>query len=574
MSAIRILTEKVASQIAAGEVIERPASVVKELIDNSIDAGARKVVTRIEKGGKGLIRVTDDGVGMNKDDLLLCIERHATSKISSIGDLFSIRTLGFRGEALPSASSVSRMEITSRPVDQLIGYRLKVAGGKLKSMEETGSPAGTTVEVRDLFFNVPARKKFLRAVRTETNHIIDTLSRLALPFTEMHFRLDNAEKTLLNLPGSESFSNRLAALLGRQVAGSMIDGDEETGELRIRTYLAPPEFSRARGDRIFVYVNKRNIRDRLLTRAVIEGYGQRLMKGRYPQAVVFLEIDPSLVDVNVHPTKQEVRFHQSHFVYQVLSTIVDKSLKQHFYSPFDHGYPRQVEPEESHPGGRIVAEPIRDYSRIDQGAGIFSEEIFQETFPIKERPQILGQLKDTYIVCQVKDGLLLIDQHAAHERVVYESLKKSYEGSRIEGQSFLIPPRLDFSVKEGRVLVKKISQLASVGLELEHFGGSTFLLRSVPSILIHVRWEEFLSELIPLLEEEAELTSDSALDRMWTLMACHGAIRAGQHLSQSEMIHLLDQLEAADLPTNCPHGRPVSKKFTYYEIEKMFKRVV
>jgi DNA mismatch repair protein MutL len=574
MSVIRILSEKVASQIAAGEVIERPACVVRELGDNSIDAGAKKIVICIEKGGKRLIRVTDDGAGMNRDDLLLSIERHATSKISSVSDLFSIKTLGFRGEALPSMASVSRMEITSRPVDQLIGCRMKIAGGKLKSLDETGAPAGTTVSVGDLFFNVPARKKFLRAISTETDHVVDTLSRLALPHTDIDFRLDDGEKMVLNLPSSETLSNRLAALLGGQVAAAMVEGEGEFGNTRIRVYLASPDASRSKGDRVFVYVNKRSIRDRMLTRAVIEGYGQRLMKGRYPQAVIFIEMDPSLLDVNVHPAKQEVRFHESRIVYQSLSSMVERLLLRHFSSPFDGGFGHRMGAETPMSGEPMTAEPVGTYSPVDRQEGMFPTAGTQEAFPLKHHPHILGQLNNTYIVCQDRDGLLLIDQHAAHERIVYERLKKSYAAAEIQGQSFLIPARMELSVKEGRLIQKKLDRLAALGLEIEPFGGATFLLRSYPSVLVDVRWEAFLSELLPVLEEESGLSTEQWLDRMWTLMACHGAIRAGQRLSQSEMESLLDQLEKTDLPTNCPHGRPVSHKFTFYELEKLFKRTL
>ena len=574
MSVIRILSEKVASQIAAGEVIERPACVVRELGDNSIDAGAKKIVIRIEKGGKKLIRVTDNGAGMNRDDLLLSIERHATSKISSVADLFSIKTLGFRGEALPSMASVSRMEITSRPVEQLIGYRMKIAGGKLKSLDETGAPPGTTVSVGDLFFNVPARKKFLRAISTETDHVVDTLSRLALPHTDIHFRLDDGEKMVLNLASSETLSNRLAALLGRQVAAAMLEGEGEFGNTRIRVYLASPDASRSKGDRVFVYVNKRSIRDRMLTRAVIEGYGQRLMKGRYPQAVIFIEMDPSLLDVNVHPAKQEVRFHESRILYQSLSSMVGRLLKRHFSSPFDGGFGYRMGAEAPMSGKPMTAEPVGAYSPVDRQEGMFPSAGTQEAFPLKDHPHVLGQLNNTYIVCQDRDGLLLIDQHAAHERIVYERLKKSYAAAEIQGQSFLIPPRIELSVKEGRLIQKKLEHLVALGLEIEPFGGTTFLLRSYPSVLVDVRWEAFVRELLRVLEEESGLSTEQWLDQIWTLMACHGAIRAGQRLSQSEMESLLDQLEETDLPTNCPHGRPVSQKFTFYELEKLFKRTL
>jgi DNA mismatch repair protein MutL len=573
-SFIRVLSEKVISQIAAGEVVERPASVIRELLDNSIDAESNRISIRIENGGKGLIKVTDNGVGMTRDDLLLCLERHATSKIRTLSDLPSITTLGFRGEALPSIAAVSRTEITSRPGDELIGNKLKISGGKLNSIDETGSPSGTDVEVRDLFFNVPARRKFLRTVKTETDHIIDTLTRITLPYNRIHVKLEQAGKTILNLPGTENPLNRLSALFGRDVASSMTEGFMEKGEMTVRTYLASPEQSRNRGDRIFIYVNGRNIRDRLITRAVMEGYGQRLMKGRYPQLVLYIEIDPAFVDVNVHPTKQEIRFHHGHLVFQTIMNTIAGS--------FGTGFAAHYETEASRPGTRnfeqtdrgAMAEPEWAYSgQQAEVASLPTRDIGQQNL-VKEMPQVLGQLKETYILCQTGDGLLMVDQHAAHERIVYETLKRSQQHAGIERQSFLIPHKLELSLKEGRVVLKNLDQLVKMGLELEHFGGNTFLLRSAPSILLSVNWDDFLRDLIPLLEEEGDITHDRALDKLLTIMACHGAIRAGQRLSQREMARLLDQLEEAELSTNCPHGRPVLKKFSYGEIEKMFKRIV
>ena len=578
MNVIRILPEKVASQIAAGEVIERPASVVRELLDNSIDAGSTRVVVRIENGGKRLIRVSDNGIGMSRDDLLLCVERHATSKIKSVSDLFSLNYLGFRGEALPSTASVSRTEITSRPTQQLIGHKVKIDGGNLRSVDEIGCPTGTIVEVRDLFYNVPARRKFLRADKTETDHIIDTFSRIALPFLHIHFRLEDKNKTILNLPLSENDLNRLSVLMGRDVARTLLELHQQAGEIKVKAYLAPPDLNRSRGDRIFVYVNKRSIRDRLVTRAVMEGYGQRLMKGRYPQAVIFLEVDPSLVDINVHPTKQEIRFRNGRLVYQTIIAAIESTLGERFHAifetNFDYGYRGLKETQEKHLGGVDMAEPQGEYSlAADEKLGVPAAS-FQELHFVKEGPRVIGQLKDTYILCQTRDALIMVDQHAAHERIVYETLKGAYQIMRIERQSFLIPHKLEVSVNEGRIIQQKLDQLVKLGLELEHFGGSTFLLRSVPSSLIHAQWENFLYDLLPVLEEEDDLSSNKAMEKILTVMACHGAIRAGKRMSLEEMTLLLNQLQEMDLPTNCPHGRPILKKFSYYEIEKMFKRVV
>jgi DNA mismatch repair protein MutL len=574
MGDIKILAENVANQIAAGEVIERPASIVRELLDNSIDAGADRIDVKIEEGGKGLIRLRDNGRGMDKEDMLMALERHATSKITKMSDLLFIKTLGFRGEALPSICAVSRLEITSRPGERITGYRLKAAGGKLRSIDETGAPAGTAVEVKDIYFNTPARRKFLRTEKTETGQIVDMISRIALPFTHIQLRLDGAGKTLLNLPASENELGRLSVLFGRDIAVSLIDTNTEKDGVKIRAYLAPPDFSRSRGDRIYIYVNNRNIRDKLVRRSVMEGYGQRLMSGQYPQMVIFLEIDPSLVDINVHPAKQEVRFHNSRMVYQAVSSSIERALREQF-SPFsDKGYKGSENIQYNVPVHTKMAEPAWEYLGEERKEVTGDNMDNRQVNLVKGSPRIIGQLKDTYLLFEEEDGLLLVDQHAAHERVVYEKLKKNYSSRDIESQAFLIPMRLEVSLKEKRVLMEKLAQMAAMGFDLEHFGGNTFLLRSVPSLLVNVEWKTFLLELIPLLEEEKDLMTGKALDRLMTVMACHGAIRAGQKLTNSEISRLWEQLTEMDLPTNCPHGRPIFRKLSYYEIEKMFKRVV
>ena len=573
MNTIRILSEKVASQIAAGEVIERPASVVRELIDNSIDAGADRIGIRIESGGKGLIRASDNGAGMSRDDLLLCVERHATSKIETASDLFSVKSLGFRGEALPSIASASRMQIISRSHDALSGYRLKIEGGRLIAIEETGTPPGTIVEVGRLFYNMPARRKFLRAVKTETDHIIDVLSRAAFPFPGINFTLDDGEKTIMNLPASDQFLPRISALMGRKVAGAMIEAQERKHQIAIHAYLAPSDFARTRGDRLYCYVNGRNIRDRLVTKSIMEGYGQRLMKGRYPQAVIFMEIDPSDVDVNVHPTKQEVRFHNSRTVFQTIVSTVEKALTQTFHAFSLPGPGNEKKDLDQKEVFSSVREPMWRYSETAQNiTGPVKTEGPAE-FMIREGPQVIGQVGNTYILCQVRDGLLIVDQHAAHERIVYENLKKSIKSSKLEVQTLLIPHKIELNMKESRIVLEKGGQLSRFGIDLDHFGGNTFLLRSVPVLLGSVQWDTFLSELIVGLEEGV-LEDDTVLDKVLTLMACHGAIRAGYIMTNQEMVHLLRQLDEMDLPANCPHGRPTFRHLTFSDMDKMFKRVV
>ena len=447
MNTIRILPEKLASQIAAGEVIDRPASVVRELTDNSIDAGADRILIRIDSGGKRLIKVSDNGLGMSKDDLLLCVERHATSKIKTMSDLLNVKSLGFRGEALPSMAAVSRMQITSLPQGQLTGHRLRISGGKLLAIEETGTPAGTIVEIKDLFFNVPARRKFLRAARTETDHIVDVISRVAMPFPGIHFRLEDGAKKIINLPASGDTLSRLSGLMGRNVGEAMIGGEERDGDLIIKVYAAPPDFARSRGDRLFVYVNGRNIRDRFITKAIMDGYGKRLMKGRYPQVVIFIEINPSEIDVNVHPTKQEIRFRNARKVFQTIVSAIENRLSKSSH-PFSRPELIHSEATSVQTGGPpFVSEPLWKYSPASKEKASPARTAPVEESMVSVGPRVIGQLGNTYILCQVQDGLIVVDQHAAHERVVYENLKKSVAASQVEIQTLLIPHELELSTR-------------------------------------------------------------------------------------------------------------------------------
>ncbi len=575
MNTIRILPETLAAQIAAGEVVDRPASVVRELTDNSIDAGADRIVVRIESGGKRGIRVSDNGAGMSRDDLLLCVERHATSKIRTASDLLSVRSLGFRGEALPSIAAVSRMQITTLPRGQLTGHRLRISGGKLLEIEETGAPPGTTVEVKDLFFNIPARRKFLRAVRTETDHIVDILSRIAMPFPKITFRLDDGPRNIIHLPASEDARERISGLMGRKTAEAMMTGQEKGVELSIMAYVVPADFARNRGDRLYVYVNGRNIRDRLATKAIMEGYGRRLMKGQYPQAVVFIDIDPLDIDVNVHPTKQEIRFRNASRVFQAIVSAIGKGLDR-LPQPFSRQKGIDLTPVSGQRGPTTaVSEPPWEYvpratlrEAQPKPAGMSPDPSM-----VRTGPRIIGQLGYTYILCETSSGLMMVDQHAAHERIVYEHLKKSIAAERIEIQTLLIPHELELSTKETRIMLERGEELRRFGLEFSHFGGNTFLLTAVPALLERVDWPSFASELIPELAEGT--TDEGALfDACIMLMACHGAIRAGQRLNQDEMERLLTELGEMDLPTHCPHGRPVFREVPYHELEKMFKRVL
>ncbi len=572
MNRIKILPEEVASRIAAGEVIERPASVLRELIDNSIDAQASRIIVRYHQGGKAWMSVSDDGIGMTRDDLLLSVERHATSKIRSASDLFSINTLGFRGEALPSIAAVSRLEITSKPRGEVVGHRLSVQGGKMLSIEEVGAPEGTTVEVRDIFFNLPARRKFLSGPRAETARIIELFARVALAYPTIWFQLLEGGRERFNLPPTEDFRTRLAILMGRGVAENMIEWVAEGPEVKIAAWLCPSEFSRSRGDRILTYVNRRNIKDRLLTRAIMDGYGQRLMKGSFPQVVLFLEMAPEAVDVNVHPAKQEVRFSKPSQVYKEVLEAIDQALSG---STPSLGAP----PEGLAPRSSSVSEPSPQSWTLDHFPSRPHGK-YPSLYPAHVKPRdlfepevrVVGQLAKTYILCESPRGLMIVDQHAAHERVLYEALKAGLEGSGLQVQKLLIPQEVELTPKEGRVLESNLEFLRKLGLEVQHFGGQSFLIHSVPSLLGDADPRGLLEKVVATMEEGGARGGE-LMERVIEAMACHSAIRAGQELGSEEMAELVSCLNAQEIPTNCPHGRPTVKYIDYRELEKMFKRV-
>jgi DNA mismatch repair protein MutL len=513
---------------------------------------------------------------MGRDDLLLSIERHATSKIRSADDLFSIRSLGFRGEALPSIGAVSRMTITSRPSGELGGHRLTLSAGRLESIVETGTSEGTIVEVRDLFFNIPARRKFLRAAKTEAGHVAETVSRMLPAFPEVFFKYQEGQRDVINAPPSPDMVPRFVSLMGRDTAEAMVQAEERFDGFTVRVFLAPGEFFRSRADRLFMYVNGRYIRDRLLTRALIEGYHERLMKGTYPQAAVFIDLEPGLVDVNVHPTKQEIRFNDGNAVFRALVSTVKRCLGNSFYSIPEDIYPGGGSGMRPSQGDREVLEPAWEYERGShgsEGSGIVTRPDAPEQASFFRGPRLLGSVGGTYLVCETEEGMLMIDQHAAHERILYEELKRQVQDSGIQVQALLLPLQFELSGGEKRVVDQKADILQRLGVQLEHFGGNTFILRSVPSMLQQADWRTFIPELIASV---AEVGFDEAkiFEAAIASMACHGAIKARDRITDSEISALVSRLHHAGNPANCPHGRPVFRLITFREIEKMFKRVV
>ncbi len=536
MGKIRRLSEEVIRKIAAGEVIERPASVVKELIENSIDASADRISIKLESGGKKLIRVIDNGEGMTKDDLLLSVERYTTSKISSAVDLSNLRTLGFRGEALSSIAAVSKLSISSKPKDQLVGYKIEVEEGRILFLEEVGIPEGTVVEVRDLFFNVPARKKFLKTEKVELEHSIDEILRFSICYTHIGFSVEHGKKELLNLPPTDDPIKRFSMLFGEDVADDIKRVSEEYDDIVIDAYLTT-SIMRLKPDRLFFYVNRRNIRDREMIYSVLKAYDQRIIKGEYPQGAVFIEIDPRKVDFNVHPQKTEVRF-QDEKVYSRIASCVKKLFKKSIKFPVSASFPK----EESF---------------------LFVKEK-RASYKTKKIPQIIGQVGKRYIVCEAEEGLLLIDQHGAHERIIYERMKKEI---RKEGvQKVIEPKRIELDPEGALVLRKNLDIFRKMKIEIREFGKNTFIIDSYPEVLKGADWKKIINEF--LRAKKGYEIFEEALK----ILACHSAIKAGDELSIIQMKNLVKELYETSIPTNCPHGRPIFHLITYRQLERMFKK--
>ena len=578
MPHIKILPEVLSNKIAAGEVVERPASVVKELIENAIDAQSSQVVVEIQKGGRALIRVSDNGIGMDRDDAILSIERYATSKIRDEKDLFSIGTLGFRGEALPSIASVSDMEIVTRSGDSDVGTRIIARGGKIEDVTDIGAPRGTLISVHRLFFNTPARRKHLKSEQTEMGHISDTVTRMALAWTDIHFKFFHNGKMLANWAPTATPLHRIADVLGTSLQDHLYEVNGERSDIRINGFVASPENTRSTSRGMYIYVNGRFVRDKILHHAVMQGYTGRLMKGKFPVVVLFVKLPFDQVDVNVHPTKNSVRFAEPREVHDFIEKSIAKTLDtsdrpgwgrrglrmvSRKPQPYVHA---SLHTQVSEPAAQPLSQP---YGRPVDATGL----LWQKT-PFSSL-RLIGQLHNSYIVCESEDGLILIDQHAAHERVVFESLKAAYRKSEIPSQKLLIPERLELSHREASILDELLKHFSGIGLEIEPFGGRTYLVRSVPDILMGKPVAPLVTEII---EKAAEIGLVSglnrAVDESLIIMACHGAIRAGQKLSDEQMKTLLKQLDEVQNATHCPHGRPTVIHKSLRQLEKDFKRIV
>ncbi len=576
MGRIRILPEHLANQIAAGEVVERSASVLKELVENSIDAGARRIQIYLRGQGRELIQVVDDGAGMERDDLLLAFERHATSKISTLDDLFQIRSLGFRGEALPSIASVSVVEVRTRTAESVAGALLRLEGGVVVADEPCACPQGTSVAVHSLFFNTPARAKFLKSAGTEFQHILATFKRFVLSYPDISWSLFHDDASVFQLPQT-SLEGRLSELFGTGFLDKLLPVSFERETLRLWGYLGKAELhKRSRGDQ-YIFLNKRAIQNRLVRNAVTVGLDTFLPPGEWPFYLLFLEMDPRAFDVNVHPAKAEVKFDHEGFIH----TAVRQAVRQALGGLLSEAVlPKEAIPRAVHPidlrGGSALPIDLRDalkpYEDLFGAEAMLPQPI--PTLKVPEPsvpPANIWQVHNKYILSQVKSGVVIIDQHAAHERILFEKAKRALQGQNFNSQQLLFPLLIELSPEDDLLLRDLLSELVKLGFAIREFGSRTWSLEAVPAGLPHASESGLVPELLDSYREwrEAKLEPQEALAASF---ACRAAIKSGTALSPAEMNALVDELFATEFPYTCPHGRPTLIYLTLTELDRRFKR--
>jgi DNA mismatch repair protein MutL len=622
MPQIRKLPVGLVNKIAAGEVIERPASVVKELLENSIDAGARHVEIAIDGGGTDLIQITDNGCGIDADQLELALAPHATSKLTSSDDLFDVRTLGFRGEALASIAEVSHLTLCSRISTSDSGYELRCEGGTLEPIKPCAMSVGTSIEVRHLFFNTPVRRKFLKAPQTEMAHVVDAFARIALAFPHVHMTLTSNDRVLHDLPPTERWVERIRAFYGDEVGDALIPVEHADEHVRIRGYVADPSVSRTNNRLQFLFLNGRYIRDRSLQHALGEAYRGLLMVGRLPICFLQLELDPKAIDVNVHPTKIEVRFSDSGAIYSRLlnalrhkflttdlvakaaipdreptalvgagatmvapvdrnasgSELMTWARQQSHDLPaardihFDPVDPRRVPDFRPFPnfGGRT--DPFVEPTGSPASRTALEVETASDSL-LGHASAVGCQILNTYLVTEDEDGMVIIDQHALHERIMFEQIKAKVMSKSLERQRLLVPETVHLAPSEAAVALEAKEMLSEIGIEIEPFGGDTVLISSYPSFLTKMSPAEMLKQILDtLINGGKKVNPQDLLDDVMNMMACKAAVKAGDRLSPQEISSLLEQRHLYRDTHHCPHGRPTALVFSRQQLDKMFKR--
>jgi DNA mismatch repair protein MutL len=625
MPTIYQLSASVVNKIAAGEVIERPASVVKELLENSVDAGATRIDISIEKGGSELIRVADNGCGIAADELQLATASHATSKIRSADDLFTVSTLGFRGEALASIAEVSRLSIRSRTADSASGAQHDVVGGAAQGIVPAGCPVGTTIEVRNLFFNTPVRHKFLRSAQTEMGHAIEAVTRVALAHPRIHFTMSHNGRTIHDLPPVDDIRLRIAAFFGDELAGDLIEVCSEHEGVTLSGYVANPMHSRATGRLQYLFLNGRAIRDRALQHALGEAYRGLLLTGRQPICFLRLDMPPELVDVNVHPTKQEVRFQDSGKLYsQLLGTLRTKFLTTDLTARGTLSKAADTDQEASNSGSDLVrwakeslirqssAEQVLRLSESESypisSSPLVREPLQLHRFDTQDLPEFRPfdraparataarslapgdsdktvdgqppsapaalQVHNRYLVCETEEGIEVIDQHALHERILYEQIRDKVLGGMLESQKLLVPEPVDLTAVEAAAVLGQAELLGRLGVEVQPFGGETVLVASYPAMLANLSPSEMLRELVERLMAGGKRPDASdLLDELLHMIACKAAVKFGDRLSAGEIEALLAQRHLVHDQHHCPHGRPTALIFTREDLDRQFKRI-
>jgi DNA mismatch repair protein MutL len=603
---IHLLSEQVASQIAAGEVVERPASAVKELIENSIDAGARSISVEIKRGGADLIAVSDDGCGMGREDAILSVRRHATSKIRDAADLESILTLGFRGEALASIASVSELGLTTRRATDEAGVSLSTVGGEIVDERTAALAPGTRIEVRRLFFNTPARLKFLKTVATEQGAVAAAVQRLGLANPKVAFRWEADGRTIMELPRAHGLLERIRQIFGGKLAGEMLEFMLEREGGAASGFVSNTQISLATNRMVFTFVNGRAVRDRLLIRAVAQAYATMIPRGRWPAAVLLVKVRPAEVDVNIHPMKIEVRFRNSGAVFELVYRALRDRLADQTSASSLHREATADEAAQATPDGSDVvagfpAQPKeRPESRlrltmdsasalsIEQkplglgyGTGPNANAAPMENrapnprarIPIYSQLKVVGQVFAGYIALEGDDGLILVDQHAAHERVTFEKLRDELRAGEIRVQSRLVPETVELNPARAGRVQWALPQLRALGFDVEAFGGSALVLKGAPAVFGPEAGPTLLIEMIEgLADGETQMRGEEAFEGLLKQLACHGSIRVGRRLEEREIRELLAELDRTEFKSNCPHGRPVHIEFGRGSIERMFRR--
>ncbi len=601
MPKVKKLTEILANKIAAGEVVERPASAIKELCENSIDAKSSRIIVEIENGGKNLIRVSDDGIGMSVEDAKLAVERYATSKIYNEEDLFCIKTLGFRGEALPSIASVSKFTLITREKDKPFGFKISIEGGVIKDACEIGAPIGTTIEAKDLFFNIPARQKFLKTTDTETGHITDTITSFALGYYDKSFLLIHNKKEAKNFPSATTQIERVKDILKIANSEDLYQIKADAPDAFVTGWTASPDYYKTGSKGIYIFVNGRFIKDRKINYAIFQGYKGRLMKGNFPIAVIFIKVPFQQVDVNVHPAKQEVKFLREKQVMSAISEAVNSALKAgekiliSKYQNINTDQAPTIAPsfekktEQKYQNARrpfvysandYAAEDI-DYvnrqNELSEPPAYYGKTAQKNIMPDTEKHpdiKVIGQFLKTYIICEKDNEIILIDQHAAHERILFEKLKNKEKTSATASQRLLIPEVLETGFAEAEAIKSLMPDMLKIGLEIEPFGKNTFAVKAIPAFLSEKQTAPIILDVAEqLIEKGGGKQIENVLDSTLILIACHGAIRANKELSETEMKAIIFELFKCEIPLKCPHGRPTLIKMTQKEIEKLFKRI-